>query len=125
MRMIPKETRANLKRLCPYSGPYIPRSVRENAREFYTARSLDEFAGWVWDDGTRRWELELSDLDGDYIDPAGYVAVRPLGSGECALEICAEGVEGFPSLIFNTVQDAKRYIDTLLAADTPEIPFEG
>jgi hypothetical protein len=67
-------------------------------------------------------------MDADHIDPAGYVAIRPLGQGECALifVICAGWAKGFDprNLIFQTVQEAKRYLDMLLAADTPEIPLD-
>jgi hypothetical protein len=118
--------RANLKKLCPYSGPHIPNSVREKAIQCWPARNVDEVAGWQWDDeGPRRWELDLCDLDADHVDPDGYAAIRPLGQGKCTLEILATGVEDFSPLIFQTVQEAKRYLDTLLAAETPKIPLEG
>jgi hypothetical protein len=90
----------------------------------------DKYAGWQWDDGSGIYqcELEFCDMDADYLDPAGYVAIRPLGHGKCALivVICTRWADGFdPSnLIFHTMQEAKRYLDTLLAVDTPEIPFE-
>jgi hypothetical protein len=131
MNNIPKKIRAKLKRLCPYVGSYIPNSVRENARDFWPAPyDPDKHAGWQWDDGSGFYqcELELCDMDADHIDPAGYVAIRPLGQGECALifVICAGWAKGFDprNLIFQTVQEAKRYLDTLLAADTPEIPLD-
>ena len=131
MDNISKEIRAKLKRLCPYVGSYIPNSVRENARQFWQAPfDPDESACWHWDDGSgfHQCELKLCDLDADHIDPAGYVAVRPLEQGKWALifVICARWADGFdPSnLIFHTMQGTKRYLDTLLAADTPEIPLE-
>jgi hypothetical protein len=135
MNNISNEIRAKLKRLCPYVGSDIPDSVRENAREYWKHRpdphDLDEAAGWHWDDGSGFYqcELELCDLDNDWtIDPAGYVAIRPLEQGTFALVfvICRRWADGFdPSnLIFSTIKEAKRYLDTLLAADTPEIPLE-
>jgi len=67
-------------------------------------------------------------MDADYIEPEVYVAIRPLGQDKCALifVICAGWAKGFDprNLIFQTVQEAKRYLDTLLAADTPEIPLD-
>jgi len=67
-------------------------------------------------------------MDADHIDPAGYVAIRPLGQDKCALifVICAGWAVGFDprNLIFPTMQGAKRYLDMLLAADTPKIPLE-
>ena len=51
MENIPNQIRAKLKRLCPYAGPYIPNSVRENARQFWrTPFDPDKYAGWQWDD---------------------------------------------------------------------------
>ena len=82
MNNISKEIRAKLKRLCPYVGSYIPNSVRENARQFWrTPFDPDKYAGWQWDDGSGfyKCELEFCDMDADCIDPAGYVAIRPLG----------------------------------------------
>ena len=131
MNNISKEIRAKLKRLCPYVGSYIPNSVRENARQFWrTPFDPDKYAGWQWDDGSGFYqcELELCDMDADHIDPAGYVAIRPLGQDKCALifVICAGWAVGFDprNLIFPTMQGAKRYLDMLLAADTPKIPLE-
>ena len=90
----------------------------------------DKYAGWQWDDGSGFYqcELELCDMDADHIDPAGYVAIRPLGQGEYALifVICAGWAKGFDprNLIFQTMQEAKRYLDTLPAAETPGIPLD-
>jgi hypothetical protein len=129
MDNIPKEIRANLKRLCPYIGPSVPDLIRERAREFWAPHDPEEWATWQWDDGSGdyQWELELSNLDEDFIDPEGYVAIRPLAKDKYALifMICAEWPEGFDpqeDLVFQTMQEAKRYLDTLLAAETPEIP---
>jgi hypothetical protein len=128
MENIPNQIRAKLKRLCPYAGPYIPNSVRENAKHLWSAPSdPDKYAGWQWDDGSGFYqcELELCDMDAETIDPTGYVAIRPLGQDKCALifVIGIKWADGFdPScLIFDTMQEAKYYLDTLLAADTPEI----
>ena len=131
MNNISKEIRGKLKRLCPYVGSNIPNSVRAKAREFWPAPyGPDEYADWQWDDGSGFYqcELELCDMDADHVDPAGYVAIRPLGQGECALifVICGGWTKRFDprNLIFQTMQEAKRYLDTLLAADTPEIPLD-
>ena len=89
MDNISNEIRAYLKRLCPYVGPNIPNSVREKARDFWSAPGdPDSNTGWQWDDGSGFYqcELELCDLDNDWtIDPVGYVAIRPLTQGKFAL----------------------------------------
>jgi hypothetical protein len=123
MNNIPKEIRAKLKRLSPYIGD-VPESVRQKAREFWSAPrcNVDEDAGWHWDNGSGfyQWELELCDIDADHIDPQGYVALRPLGQG-VTLEFVIVDSFHLKNLIFQTVQEAQRYLDTLLAADTPPL----
>jgi hypothetical protein len=53
MNNISKEIREELKRLCPYVGSNIPNSVKEKAREFWSAPGdPDKHAGWQWDDGS-------------------------------------------------------------------------
>jgi len=88
----------------------------------------------------------LCDMDATTIDTAGYVAIRPLEQDKYAL-IFMLGIpelsgpkkkfedfsdpETFLSdppryrkdLIFDSIQEAKRCLDALLAADTPEIPL--
>jgi len=70
----------------------------------------------------------LCDIDADHIDPEGYVAIRPLKQGKFALifVMCSRWAIRFdPSnLIFQSMEEAKRYLDTLLAAETPEIPLD-
>lgn len=119
--------RAKLKRLCPYVGSDIPDSVRQKAREMWPApRDPDRDACWQWDGGSGdwQWELELCDMDdSDVIDPAGYVAIRPVAQSEYALFFVLrswelDGCDRCPRT-FQSVQEAKRYLDTLLAADTP------
>jgi hypothetical protein len=130
MNNLSKEIRGTLKRLCPYVGSNIPNSVREKASDFWAPYDPDKYAGWQWDDGSGFYqcELELCDMDADYIDPEGYVAIRPLGQNKCALifAISARWTKGFHSrdLIFQTMEEAKRYLDALLAAETPEIPLD-
>jgi hypothetical protein len=134
MNNISKEIRAELKRLCPYVGSNIPDSVRENARELCNRtdpHDVDEAFGWHWDHGSGIYqcELELCDLDNDWtIDPAGYVAIRPLKQGKFALvfDSCLSSADEIDprNLRFPTVQEAKQFLDSLLAADTPEIPVE-
>jgi hypothetical protein len=134
MNNIPEKIRATLKRLCPYVGPNIPESVRKKTRELWKhwrgTIDLDECAGWQWDaeSGFYQCELELCDLDDWTIDPKGYVAIRPLKQGKFALvfdSLLSSADEIDPSkLIFPTVEEAKRYLDRLLAADTPLIPVE-
>ena len=127
---IPEDIRANLKRLCPYIGPYIPDSVRQNARSLWWRDYNPEKSGeWRWDDGSGFYqcELELCDMDVHVIDPAGYVAIRPLRGNKYALVfvLSVGRAKGFDSenLIFDSIRAAKRFLDTLLAADTPEIPL--
>jgi hypothetical protein len=127
MDNIPKEIREKLKRLSPYIGADVPESVRQKAREFWPTHHMEEDAGWHCDGDVIGWELELCDIDADFIDPAGYAAIRPLGQGEFALEFVIIASFHFhpKNLIFQTVQEAQRYLDTLLAADTPKIPLAG
>jgi len=142
---ISKEVRAKLKRLCPYIGPNVPESVRQSARGFWGDRYDPENTGqWLWDDGSGAYqcEVELCDMDAKTCDPAGYVAIRPLEQDKYAL-IFMLGIpelsgppapwllpETFLSdppsyrknLIFDSIQEAKRYLDTLIAYPTPDIP---
>ena len=121
---LPPEIRARLTRLCPYVGSHIPHLARENAK------SLDPVpSGWQWDEdgwGNLQWELELCDLDNDRtVDPAGYVAIRPLEHGKYALIfVIGLGVIGlkWPDPVFDSMQEAKRFLDALLAISTPQIP---
>jgi len=114
-----------MKRLCPYVGPNIPDRARQNAKEFWPPPlDPDEYAGWQWDAGSGHYqaELELCDLTATTIDPSGYAAIRPLGPNKFVLIFV--GCFGSPGedLTFLTMQEAKRYLDTLLAAKSPEIP---
>lgn len=124
--MIPDEIRGKLKRLSPYVGSYIPSPARENAK--YLPNSDNYTPGWNWSDGSGFYqcEMELCDLDVPTIDPVGYVSIRPLEQGKYLLEflLVYGGTKGFDpeDLIFDTMQEAKRYLDALLAADTPELP---
>ena len=63
-------------------------------------------------------------MDADHIDPAGYVAIRPLGQDKCALIfiIVVRWADSFDprNLIFHSMLEAKRCLDMLLAADTPK-----
>jgi hypothetical protein len=126
MSIIASTVRARLKRLCPYVGSNIPDSVRENARHLcppsYDPDKYLKYLGWQWDDGSGLYqcELELCDMDSDTIDPAGYVAIRPLEHGEYALKFVWDLKLNL--LIFQTMEEAKSYLDTLLAAPTPQIP---
>jgi hypothetical protein len=129
MDNISNEIRAKLKRLCPYVGSYIPSSVRRDARKYWQPLyDTGKDPGWFWDDDGDFFQcvLPICDIDAETIDPAGYVAIRPLEGDQYALVfvLCPKWADGFdPSnLIFDTVQEAKHYLDTLLAVDTPEIP---
>jgi hypothetical protein len=125
---LPVEIRARLKRLCPYVGRDIPDSVKENARHVFPYGL--KYAGWQWEqDGGEHYqcELELCDMDADTIDPAGYVAIRPIGQNKYALifVICAGWAKGFDpeELVFPSMQEAQHFLDRLLAAETPAGPF--
>jgi hypothetical protein len=125
---ISKEIRANLKRLCPYVGSNIPDSVRENARDlWWDCYDPAKSGHWQWDDGSGVYqcELELCDLDAETVDPAGYVAIRPIGQGKYALTFVLDKKYDPGDVTFSSILEAKRFLDTLLAADTPEIPLEG
>jgi hypothetical protein len=127
MNTIPNEIRARLKRLSPYAGPFVPDSVRENAKYVWPAHcDQSKCAGWIWEGGSGVYqcELELCDLDEEtVIDPAGYVAIRPLEDGRWALIFVISGIKWDPEdLVFPTKEAAKHYLDTLLAAETPLLP---
>jgi hypothetical protein len=111
---ISNQIRAKLKRVFPYGGSNI---LRQNARD------LGLTTGWFWDNGGDFFQcvLHLCDIDGKTIEPAGYAAIRPIGGSPYALEFCL-GTGFSPGLIFHTMQEAQRYLDTLLGADTPQIP---
>jgi hypothetical protein len=128
---IPSEVRAELKRLSPYLGEsYIPELARENAKKVWDHRDPEEFATWQWDvdaSGNWQWELELCDLDARTIDPAGYVAIRPLKQGKYLLVfvLVLQWPAGFDpkNFIFDSMQEAKAFLHNLLGADTPPIPL--
>jgi hypothetical protein len=129
MNNISNQIRAKLKRLCPYVGSYIPNSVRQDARKYWQPLyDAGTDPGWFWDDADDFFQcvLPICDIDAETIDPAGYVAIRPLEQDQYALifVLCTKWADGFdPSnLIFDTMQEAKHYLDTLLVVDTPEIP---
>jgi hypothetical protein len=127
MNNISKEIRAKLKRLSPYIGTHIPDSVKIMRDGLWAPSEVPEKAGWNWDDGSGFYQCELllCDLDvDDVVDPAGYVAIRPLKAGNYALVFVVDPEWHPDNLIFPTIEEAKRYLDTLLAADTPEIPLE-
>jgi hypothetical protein len=114
----------SFKRLSPYNGPHIPEWVREYGEELEDNPAPDHEPGqWQWDDGsgTYQCELELCDLDSDTIDPAGYVAIVPLGIGErcwirCVLEEkFAADAKAFSSRIFESFVQAKAVLDVALA----------
>jgi hypothetical protein len=121
---ISDQERAKLKRLYPYSGANLPDSVRQNARDISDMRLS---TGWFWDNGGPFFQcvLHLCDIDAETIDPAGHAAIRPLGESQYALEfvLWPKWADGFyPRLIFHTMLEAQRYLDTLLGVDTPQIP---
>jgi hypothetical protein len=126
MNNIPEQIRAKLKQLYPYVGSYIPDSVRQNGIERTRAGYTP---GWFWDDGGDFLQcvLHICDMDAKTIDSAGYVAIIPLDQDQYALVFVVglKWADGFdPSnLIFDTMQEAKHYLDMLLAVDTPEIPL--
>jgi hypothetical protein len=120
MNDIPEQIRAELKRLSPYVGDNIQDTVREAARHYLLD---DENAGWEWDCGSGFWqcEMELWNMDSDTCDPEGFVVIRPLAAGGYALIF--EFLNWPPeNLVFLTMPAAKAYLDTLLAAETPELP---
>jgi hypothetical protein len=125
MNDIPDEIRAKLKRLSPYVGDNLPDSVREQAKYFAPGAA----PGWRWDDGTGFWQYELllCDIDAVDIDPAGYVAIVPLERCTYWLRfvLCLKWPQGFDpeDLIFDSVQEAKSYLDTLLAVSSPQLPL--
>jgi hypothetical protein len=86
--------------------------------------------GWWWDED--QWALLLSDLnDTDSADEAGYLAIVPIEARRWAIRfvIPEEWARGLASddLLFirDTLQEAKRHVDMLLASDTPDIPLFG
>jgi hypothetical protein len=117
---ISNEKRTELKKLYSYAGTDLPDSVKQKAMEL---SAMGVSTGWIWDNGGDCFQcvLHLCDMDAKTIDSAGYAAIRPIGESQYALEFCL-----WPScdlsLIFQTMQEAQRYLDTLLGADTPQIP---
>jgi hypothetical protein len=108
----------------------IPSETRIRIKALYT----DPDPGhWDWDDGQWDWELSLRDAQEDV--EAGYVAVVPLKNGrrfeyeikppfshdEWAINIVGAGFDCPTILVKGSLQEAKRKLDLLLRADTPEI----
>ena len=117
---ISDETRTALKQLCADSDP----------------------GRWFWDQENWRWEISLTDLRDNW-EPGedwetGYVSIEALENGESiaygtlpsidhqewAIEFvgtvfeCSEN----PFLVKGTLQEAKRQLDDLLKAATPDFP---
>jgi hypothetical protein len=129
----------SFKRLSPYIGPNIPEQVRQNAKDVWYNMPPDYDCGWKWSGGSGTYQCELVLCDMETIDPAGYVAIVPLEDLRIPFRIegerkrcwirCVLDDEKFQadeeiltSKIFNTFQQAKSLIDSVLAFDTPEIP---
>jgi hypothetical protein len=120
----------SFKRLSPYIGPNIPEQVRQNFKDlWHNEVCYYEPGGWAWDDGSGLYqcELELCDMDSDTIDPAGYVAIVPLEGGRCRIRCVLDekfqaDEEILTSKIFETISQAKAFLDSVLAFATPEIP---
>jgi hypothetical protein len=126
---IPPEMRAYLKQLFPYTHPNISDTIREKVRRLYPshARYLD---GWYWWGNVNKCVLALCDLDSGlalcYLDRDNTrhpreVSIRPTKQGECSLTFITLVLHDL-EIIFPTMQEAKRCLDSLLAAPTPEIP---
>jgi len=90
---------------------------------------------WDWDPGQWDWELSLRDAQED-VD-AGYVAIIPVKNGcrfkhkieppfshdEWAIKFVGAGF-GCPTILLKgSLQEAKRELDLLFGADTPEILY--
>jgi hypothetical protein len=119
----------SFKRLSPYVGPNIPEWVHQYAEEIWRDEP-DREGQWKWDEGsgTHQCELLLCDLDSLLLDPAGYVAIVPLEDGTFFIRntLCGglskEDVKIAESRIFDSIQQAKAFLDSVLAFPTPEIP---
>lgn len=121
---IPDEIRARLKRLSPYNGPFVPRSVKAMAHDIW-GPDHPNHGGWDWEAGSGIYqcELMLCDMDCGTADIAGYVGIAPLSDGTFLLNFVIGPEWNIPEdLIFHSLQDAKRYLDTLLAVSSPEVP---
>jgi hypothetical protein len=120
----------SFKRLSPYIGPNIPEQIRQYQKALMPFDR--EFGEWEWADredgtGTYHWTLLLWDMDSDTIDPAGYVSIVPLEDGTCFVNDCLgkkfeANAKILSSKIFETIPQAKAFLDSVLAFDTPEIP---
>lgn len=124
----PEEIRAKLKRLCPYQGASIPESVRQMGKGYWGPKYPEQHGHWFWDDGDGdgwQYVLHLCDMDVDTCNPAGHVAIIPLKNGKYRLNfvIAYGGATEFnpENLIFGSTEEAKRFLDRLLAFNTPEI----
>jgi hypothetical protein len=117
----------SFKRLSPYVGPDIPEQVRQNAQDFWDGLSLPpgyQPGNWEW--VGLGFELDLCNLDSDSIDPVS-LAIIPRKDGTCviACSICGrqfkEDIGIAESKIFDSIQQAKAFLDSVLALPTPEI----
>jgi hypothetical protein len=68
-------------------------------------------------------------MDSDAIDPAGCITLVPLEHGRCRIELALDqkfklqaDAEGLTSIIFETFQQAKEFLNSVLSFPTPEIP---
>jgi hypothetical protein len=128
---IPLDTAATLKRISPYYGPVIPDLVKEKEESRSKRPYNPDENDWQWDCGSGecRWELDLCGMmDPDLVDPIGYVSLRPLEQGRCTLAFhissseWPEEVDDPEDLTFPSVESAKNYLDSVLAAATCPLP---
>ena len=128
---IPPEVRAQLKRFSAPVGRFVPDAIRKTARQYYPARYdlNEETAGWCWDDADGYCYLDLWSMEQtDCCDPVGWVAICPLEQGGYTLEFrldleWSEDDDLDPEdLVFQTMEQAKSFLDGALACNTPPLP---
>jgi hypothetical protein len=65
-------------------------------------------------------------MDSDVVGTAGYVAIVPLELGKARLRFVVLTIDCamFENRIFSSMEEAKRFVDSLLAFESGEIPID-
>jgi hypothetical protein len=114
-----------------YVGAHLPKELRQRfGALWHNIPCGYEPGGWAWEFGSGFFQCELivCDLDSEF-ETVGYLAIQPLSEQKpywincvlCDKKFDADA-EVVRSKIFDSMSEAKAFLDSILAFPTPEIP---